>query len=96
MAWYGKPELIWMAIAAYAWLLAVLRKDLKSLHSACCCSMRWHRSVCQTLSSAYVQDNFAGGDFLFPNTFTTITEIARVPSTFWSAPPVLWKWDWYA
>ena len=23
MAWYGKPELIWMAMASYAWLLAM-------------------------------------------------------------------------
>ena len=79
MAWYGKPELIWMAIAAYAWLLAVLRKDLKI---AALCLLLFYAlapvSLPNPFASAYVQDNFAGGDFLFPNTFTTITEIARI------------------
>ena len=79
MAWYGKPELIWMAIAAYAWLLAVLRKDLKI---AALCLLLFYAlapvSLPNPFESAYVQDNFAGGDFLFPNTFTTITETARI------------------
>lgn len=79
MAWYGKQELIWMAIAAYAWLLAVLRNDLKI---ALLCLLLFYAlapvSLSNPFASAYVQDNFAGGDFLFPNTFETITEIARI------------------
>ena len=79
MAWYGKPELIWMAIAAYAWLLAVLRKDLKI---AALCLLLFYAlapvSLPNPFESAYVQDNLAVGDFLFPNTFTTITEVARI------------------
>ena len=79
MAWYGKPELIWMAIAAYAWLLAVLRKDLKI---AALCLLLFYAlapvSLPNPFASAYVQDNFAGGDFLFPNTLKTITETARI------------------
>ena len=77
MAWYGKPELIWMAIAAYAWLLVVLRKDVKI---AVLCLLLFYAlapvSLPNPFASAYVQDNFAGGSFLFPNTLTTITEIS--------------------
>ena len=65
MAWYGKPELIWMAIAAYAWLLVVLRKDVKI---AVLCLLLFYAlapvSLPNPFASAYVQDNFAGGSFL--------------------------------
>ena len=79
MAWYGKPELIWMAIAAYAWLLVVLRKDVKI---TVLCLLLFYAlapaSLPNPFASAYVQDNFAGGSFLFPNTLRTITETARI------------------
>jgi len=79
MAWYGKPELIWMAMAAYFWLLTVLRKDIKV---AAPCLLLFYTlapvSLPNPFASAYVQDNFAGGNFLFPNTLRTITETAPI------------------
>jgi dolichyl-diphosphooligosaccharide--protein glycosyltransferase len=85
MAWYGKPELIWMALAAYFWLLIILQRNFQI---AALCMLLFYALAPVTLpnpfASAYVQDNFAGGDFLFPNTFKTITETARI-----SVPDIL-------
>ena len=46
MAWYGKSLLILMALAAYAWLLIVLKKN-KKIASAYFCFMLWHQSARQ-------------------------------------------------
>ena len=61
MAWYAKTEMIWMAIAAYAWLLVVLRKDLRI---AAACLLLFYAmapvSLPNPFTSAYVQENFPG------------------------------------
>ena len=67
-----------MALAAYAWLLIVLKRTKKSPLSAYFCLLLWHQSARQTLESDYVQGDIEGFGFLFPNTLTTITETARI------------------
>ena len=47
MAWYGKSLLILMALAAYAWLLIVLKKNKKIAALCLFCFMLWHQSVRQ-------------------------------------------------
>ena len=54
-----------MAIAAYANCLPCCARIKKSLHSACCCSMRWHRSVCQPFGSAYARTILKVATFCF-------------------------------
>ena len=79
MVWYGKPELIWMAIAAFLWLVVVLRKDLKI---AALSLLLFYAlapvSLPNPFTSTYVQNNFVDGVFLFPNTLKTVTEITRI------------------
>ena len=79
MAWYGKSLLILMALAAYAWLLIVLKKNKKI---AALCLLLFYAlapiSPPNPFESDYVQDDIEGFGFLFPNTLTTITETARI------------------
>ena len=79
MAWYGKPELIWMAMAAYVWLLIILQRNVLT---TALCILLFYALAPVTLpnpfESIYVQPHVALGDFLFPNTLDTITEVARI------------------
>jgi dolichyl-diphosphooligosaccharide--protein glycosyltransferase len=78
MAWYGKSELIWMAMAAYFWLLIILQRNVPT---TALCILLFYVFAPVTLpnpfESIYVQPNIVRGDFLFPNTLDTITEVAR-------------------
>ena len=82
MSWYGKAELIWMAIVAYTWLLIVLRKDLK-ITALCLLSFFALSPVDlpNPFSSAYLNEKIEFIGFLFPNTLETITETARISVT---------------
>ena len=80
MSWYGKPELIWMAIAAYAWLLFVHRKDI--IITTICLLLFYVAAPVKLrnpFGSSYVKDNIESGSFLFPNTHQTITEVISIP-----------------
>ena len=82
MAWYGKPELIWMAMAAYFWLLIVLQRNVRT--TALCLALFYAFApvtLPNPFESIYVQTHISDGDFLFPNTIDTITEVARVSVT---------------
>ena len=79
MAWYNKPELIWMAVASFAWLLIAIKKDLKI--TGLCLFVFYTIAPIRfpnPFESNYVQDYFALGNFSFPNTLETITEVAGV------------------
>ena len=79
MAWYGKPELIWMAMAAYFWLLIVLQRNVRT--TALCLALFYAFApvtLPNPFESIYVQPHVVRGDFLFPNTLDTITEVARI------------------
>ncbi|MBL6626381.1 MAG: hypothetical protein ISP39_10595 [Alphaproteobacteria bacterium] len=82
MAWYGKPELIWMAMAAYFWLLIILQRNVRT---TALCMLLFYALAPVTLpnpfESIYVQPHVVRGDFLFPNAIDTITEVARVSVT---------------
>ncbi len=79
MAWYGKPELIWLAMAAYLWLLLAMRKEIKV---AILCLLAFYAltpfSLLISPPVGYLQDSITAGNFLFPNIVATITETARV------------------
>ena len=82
MAWYGKPELIWMAMAAYVWLLIILQRNVRT---TALCMLIFYALAPVTLlnpfESIYVQPHVVQGDFIFPNTLDTITEVARISTT---------------
>ena len=82
MAWYGKPELIWMAMAAYFWLLVVLQRNMRT--TALCLALFYAFApvaLPNPFESIYLQTHVSHGDFLFPNTIDTITEVTRVSVT---------------
>lgn len=75
IAWYGKAELILIALSAYCWLLVILKRNCKT--TIICLSIFFLLSpvhLPNPFSSPYMQDVFSSGIFLFPNTFETITE----------------------
>ena len=79
MAWYGKPELIWMAMAAYFWLLIVLQRNVRL--TVLCLALFYALApviLPNPFESSYVKSQIAQGEFLFPNPLHTITETARV------------------
>jgi len=79
MAWYGKPELIWMAMATYFWLLIVLQRNVRT--TALCLALFYAFApvtLPNPFESTYLQANIIEDNFLFPNTLDTITEVARV------------------
>ena len=77
MWWYNRPQFIILIALSMGW---------RSLSSGAI-SFAWHADPCsrhsgchaiQPLDSAYLQNSIASASF-FPNTYETITEIARVP-----------------
>ena len=79
LLWYGKPELIWMAIIAYAWLLFVNRVGV---YKSISCILLFYFLINPILpnpfASSYVQIHFAHEQLIFPNTFHTISEAQRI------------------
>lgn len=77
--WYGKPELVFVAAVALSWILVCLQRNVVT-------------TVCGTigfviisgmtrfnpLDNTYLQDVVLHNNFIFPNTFKTITEIQTV------------------
>ncbi len=79
LIWYGKPELIWMAIIAYAWLLFVNRVGIyKSIACMLLFYFLTNPILPNPFASSYVQIHFAHEQLLFPNTFQTISEAQRI------------------
>ena len=60
MAWYGRAELIWMAMAAYFWLPVILRKNVKLTLLCLSVFLLSTVSLPDPFTSAYVQDNIEG------------------------------------
>ena len=62
------------------WLILVLRRNLLlALGMPILVLVIAGVTPFNPLDSAYLQNSIAGGSFFFPNTYETITEIARVP-----------------
>lgn len=79
MVWYGKQELIWMAMIAYIWLLFCLRKQVRV---ALACLLIFFSlapiSLPQIFGSPYLADTFGDASFIFPNTLETISEVRKI------------------
>jgi len=80
MWWYGKPELVFLAAMALVWLLLFLRRDLIiTVTGSAIFLIIADISIFNPFGSTYLKDVMPAGNFIFPNTFQTITEIQRVP-----------------
>lgn len=79
MSWYGKPELIWLAMISYCWLLMVLKRNVFMTFS---CLLLFYlispTDLPNPLNSTYIQTHVSSGHFKFPNTLNTISETIRV------------------
>ncbi len=78
--WYGKPELIAMATIALAWLLACLQRNfLTAITGTTIFVLISGITFFNPLASAYLQAFVSAGNFIFPNTLETVTEVRTVP-----------------
>lgn len=79
MWWYGKPELVGMAAIALAWLILCLQRNLvTTVTGSVIFLIIADISITNPLGSTYLKEVISAGEFIFPNTFQTITEIQRV------------------
>ena len=79
MWWYGKAELVFVAAVALGWILICLQRNLVT---AVCGTTGFLLisgiTLFNPLENAYLQDVVLHSNFIFPNTFSTITEIRTV------------------
>ena len=79
MWWYGKPELVVLAAMALAWLLLCLQRNLiTTIGGSAIFLISADVGLFNIFGSSYLKQVIAAGDFIFPNTFQTITEIKRI------------------
>ena len=80
MWWYGKPELILMAAIALVWLLLSLQRNLiTTVSGSAIFLIIADINFVNPLGSTYLKEVIPAGNFIFANTFETITEIQRIP-----------------
>ena len=78
MWWYAKPELVVLAAIALAWLLLCLQRNLvTTVTGSVIFLIIADISIFNPLGSTYLKEVISAGEFIFPNTFQTITEIQR-------------------
>ena len=74
--WYGKPELIVIAAIPLFWLLCCLQRNILTVLVGTTVFLALSGiEFFNPLNSSYLKDVFAEASFIFPNTFSTITEI---------------------
>jgi len=80
MWWYHKPELIVMATIGLTWVMICLQRNLP-LVVACTLMFLMLSGVnfFNPIDSPYLKDVLPAGQFVFSNTFETITEIKTLP-----------------
>ena len=80
MWWYNRPQFIILIALSMGWLILVLRRNLLlALGMPILVLGIAGVTPFNPLDSAYLQNSIASASFFFPNTYETITEIARVP-----------------
>ena len=78
MWWYGKPELIVIATFALAWLLICLKRDiLTAVGGPIIVLVTSGILAFDPLQSNYLKEVIVGANFIFPNTYQTISEIQQ-------------------
>lgn len=77
--WYAKALFAWMAAAGLVWLSLYQHENIKrSLIQVICFVILGGAALNSFgLGDAYLRDTFQTGEFIFPNTFDTITEISK-------------------
>lgn len=77
--WYGKSELVFLAAIALIWLLVCLHRDFLTILSGTIIFIAISGiGFFNPFASTYLQDVLSQSHFIFPNTFSTITEIQTV------------------
>ena len=80
MWWYDRPQFVILIALSMGWLILVLRRNLLlALGMPILVLGIAGVTPFNPLDSAYLQNSIASASFFFPNTYETITEIARVP-----------------
>ena len=79
MWWYDRPQFIILIALSMGWLILVLRRNLLlALGMPVLVLGLAGATPFNPLDSAYLQENLLEAGFILPNTYETITEIARV------------------
>ncbi len=78
MSWYGKSELIIMALIALCWLIIVLAKDWRRLIGFSIAFILISGvGLINPFSTVYMQTDFGFHDFVFNNVISTVTEASK-------------------
>ena len=79
MWWYGKAELIFVAAIALGWILSCLQRNLFTAVSGTIGFLMISGvTLFNPLENTYLLEVLSQSNFIFPNTFSTITEIRTV------------------
>ena len=79
MWWYDRAQLVWLPVMSLIWMTALLHRNLLlAMAGAALVISLSGAAIFNPFDSAYLQDTAASMGFIFPNTYDTITEIARV------------------
>lgn len=79
MWWYGKPQLIVVASIALVWLLCCLQRNIWTTGAGTALFFIFSGiKFFNPINSPYLKDVLAEASFIYPNTFSTITEVQTV------------------
>ena len=79
LAWYDRPQLIWLVLAALIWLLAVRRKGLLVLAAGAVLFIAISGvGFFNPFASGYLMTTLDVSTFKLPNTLSTITEAQNI------------------
>ena len=74
--WYGKSQLVWMGLVSLAWVLVILRRDPVSIVAGIGCFLLISGvDFFDPLDTVYVQNTLDFGNFIYPNTLDTVSEV---------------------
>lgn len=79
MWWYDRSQMIWILIASLTWMTLALQRNL--LLAFLGAAIVWSLSgatLFNPLDSTYLALNLKSGEFVYPNTYDTITEISHI------------------
>ncbi len=94
LAWYGKARIDLDGDCFLCLAACRAAQGFENRHSAYCCLCFAPVSLPNPFASAYVQTILQVATFCFRTHLKPSRKSPAFPfPTFWSAPPVLWKWD---
>ena len=82
MWWYDRAQLVWLPVISLIWMTALFhRNPFLALAGGALVIIVSGAAIFDPFNSAYLQDTITSFGFVFPNTYSTITEISSITVT---------------